>query len=294
MATALTGLSGLSGINAISQSDPFATPEERHGNPVNPYHSSFGEQATPYSWESLQTPAGSHGPYGLENQLLGDDMWFVEPAGMPMEDQTFQLQSPSNTRSHGAVHNITNSGPVHSQFDAINYQVAQMGNHALGDGTSQRMLETSLGLAQQDKWQEIWEINNGGSDVPPTTKQIAYQSGGFGAADTMANTYKKENEFGFDSKHQHRRFAIGSLPGNYMWMRPGGRPLFKTIAGPARPPIGGNSPFAGQDIGTTFGYDTGALLLNTPEEYIPPPAPNIQTRTPTFDNPNGTDSIEWW
>lgn len=293
MATALTGLQSLSGINAISQSDPFATPEERHGGPVGPRHYQWGEQAKPYSWESQMTPAGSHGPYGLENQLLGDDMWFIEPAGMPTDDPEFTYDSPTNTRSHGAVNNKI-AVRVPSQAESIWAQVDQMGNHAYSDGTSTKMQTNRLGDAKQDQWQEIWYVDNGSSDVPTTTKQIAYQANGFGAADSVSNAYHKANLFGYGSKHMHRRYATGPIPGNFMWMRPKGRPLFKTIAGPARPPIGGNSPFAGQDVGDAFAYDTGAVLLAQPEEYIPPPAPNIATRPSVYDNPYGTDSTEWW
>ena len=294
MAQALTGLQGLSGINAISQSDPFLSPEDRQGGPVNPYHSSFGEQAQPYSWESQMTPSGSHGPYGPENQLLGDDMWFIEPAGMPSDDPQFDYNMPNLTRSHGSVKNVTISGPVPSQADAINTQIQQMGNKASDLGTSRAMLHSESLAPLNDTWQEIWEVNNGSSDLPPITPQVAYQANGFGAADSTSNAYHKANEYGLDSKHQHRRFATGHLPGNYMWMRPKGRPLFKTIAGPARPPVGGNSPFAGQDVGYTFQYDTGAVLTNTPEEYIPPPAPNIATRQATYDNPYGTDGTDWF
>lgn len=293
MATALTGLEGLSGINAISQTDPFATPEERHGGPVGARHYQWGEQAVPYSWQSRITPGGSHGPYGLENQLLGDELWFCEPAGMAEDNPTFQYVSPDLTRSHASVNNRTQA-TVHSQYDSICEQLDQIDNHSQGDNTSSRMLTDKQGLAQQDDWREIWYVDNGSSDVPATTKQIAYQANGFGVNDAPSNAYHKANLFGWGAKHMHRRYAAGPIPGNYMWLKPGGRPLFKTIAGPARPPIGGNSPFSGQDVGDAFAYDTGAMLLNQPEEYIPPPAPNIAQRQAAYDDPSGTPPIEWY
>jgi hypothetical protein len=92
----------------------------------------------------------------------------------------------------------------------------------------------------------------------------------------------------------HRRYAAGHLPGNYMWMRPQGRPLFKTLAGPARPAIGNESPFAGDDLGFAFSYDTGAVLQSTPQEYVPPPSPNVNTYAPVYDDPYGTQAIEIW
>ena len=293
MATALGGLEGLSGINAISQSDPFATPEERHGGPVGPRHYQWGEQALPYSWQSQMTPGGSHGPYGLENQLLGDDMWFIEPAGMSTDDPQFTYQSPSLARTHGAVNNRINV-TVPSQYESINAQLDQMDNHGISDNTSSKMLTNAQGNAVQDKWTELWEINDGSTDLPAITKQFSHTAFGFGVNDAASNASRKVNAFGWGSKHQHRRYATGSIPGNFMWMRPQGRPLFKTIAGPARPPIGGNSPFTGQDVGDAFSYDTGAMLLAQPEEYIPPPTPNVVTRPTVYDNSQGTNPIEWW
>jgi hypothetical protein len=213
---------------------------------------------------------------------------------MPESNPQYDFNTPSLTRSHASVHNVTRDGPVPSQYDAINLQIAQMNNKLSDLGTSRKMLHSMELEPLNDHWQEIYEVNNGSSDVPVTTKQIAYQANGFGAADSTSNQYHKANAFGFDSKHQHRRFAVGHIPGNFMWMRPQGRPLFKTIAGPARPAVGGNSPFAGQDIGFSFSYDTGAVLQNTPEEYIPPPSPNVETRTATYDNPYGTDGTDWF
>jgi hypothetical protein len=287
----MPGLSALSGYNAISDSNPFASAEDRSGGAANPH---VIESHSDPAYQSQLTKAGSHGPYGLENQLLGDDMWFIEPADAPELNPEFDYNTPNLTRSHGSVSNIVSNGTVPSQYDSINLQIAQMDNKLSDMGTSRRMTHSQDLEPLNDHWQEIWEVDNGSSDVPDTTKQIAYQANGFGVADSVSNAYHKTNEFGFNSKHMHRRFAIGHIPGNFMWMRPQGRPLFKSIAGVARPPVGGNSPFAGQDVGFAFSYDTGAVLMNTPEEYIPPPSPNIATRDATYDNPYGTDGTDLW
>ena len=296
MAQALTGLSGLAGINAIAQPETtaFATPEERHGGPQNPYHGVWGEQARPFSYESLAVPAASHGPYGLENQLLADEMWFIEPAGMPESDPRFDENTPSLTRSHASVKNVTISGPVPSQYDAICQEIEQMDNKASDLGTAHSMQSNMLGFAKQDNWLEIWEVNTGNSDVPATTRQIAFQANGIGVNDAPSNVYHKSNLFGWGAKHFHRRYAQSPLPGNYLYLRPQGRPLFKTIAGPARPAIGIHSQFTGDDLGDAFAYNTGATLMNTPEEYIPPPAPLLTQRTSVYDDPNGTNPIEWY
>lgn len=289
-----SGLTGLAGYNAISNPSPFATPEQRMGGTAHPYHSHRGEQAIPYSWQSQLVPGGHPGPFGEENQLLADPMWFLEGAGSPEQDPLFDYNMPSLTRSHGSVHNVTLSGPLPSQADAINLQTQQMINKSSDLGTSRALSHDKRGYAQQDNWQELWEVNNGSDDIPPIGRQFSHQAFGFGVNDATSNVDHKANQFDLNAKHQHRRYAWNNIPGNFMWMRPGGRPLFKSMAGPARPPIGPDSYFAGQDIGFAFSYDTGATLMQTPEEYVPPPSPNVTQQTPVYGNAMGTDPIELW
>lgn len=291
---AVSGLNALSGYNAITDPSPFATPEERMGGVANPYHAHVGEQAIPYSYNSQAVPGARPGPRGLENQLLADELWFLEPAGGPFDDPDFDYNMPSLTRSHASVKNVTLSGPLPSQDTAINLQTVQMNNKLSDLHTSRQMTHDQLGDVQQDNWQELWEVNPGHSDVPDTTKQIAFQANGFGVNDAPSNAYHKANPYDLGSKHMHRRYAWNSIPGNYLWMRPGGRPLFKSIAGTARPPIGAGSQFEGQDLGFAFSYDTGATLMDTPVEYIPPPSPNIATYSAGYSDPMGTDPIDLW
>jgi hypothetical protein len=291
MANAISGLQPLAGINIISNDAAFATPEQRSGGTAHPYHGHIGEQAKPYAWQSQMTPGGSHGPYGPENQLLADEFWFIEPAGMPWEDPDVDLNTPSLTRSHASVHTVLPE-QIPSQYEAINAQTAVQGLHGSDRNTSRSMTRNSLGYAQQDNWHEIWELNDGSTDLPEVGKPFSHQANGFGVNDAASNASRKRNLFGYGDKHMHRRFAWSSIPGNYLWLTPRGRPLFKTMAGPARPAIGGNSPFAGQDIGAAFTYDTGAVLQDTPTEYIPPPSPNVESTTPAYTNDQGTDGFE--
>jgi hypothetical protein len=292
MANAMSGLTPLAGINIIKDDAAFATPEQRSGGTADPYHGNVGEQAKPYAWESRMTPGGSHGPYGPENQLLDDEFWFMEPSGMASDDPGFDRNTPSLTRSHGSVHNETVSGPIPSQDEAINKQISQMRNHASDLGTSDSMTEPSLAYVKQDNWHEIWDVDDGHSDLPEVGKPFSHQANGFGVNDAASNASRKINLFGYGSWHKHRRYAQSPIPGNYMWMRPQGRILFKTMAGPARPAVGGNSPFAGQDIGAAYAYDNGAVLQTTPTEYIPPPSPNIESVNPAYTNDQGTDGFD--
>ena len=289
----LSGINPLNGINIIKDDAAFATPEERHGGTVDAFHSFVGEQAQPYSWQSLQMPGASHGPYGPENQLLDDEYWFLEPAGIPSDGPDIDLNTPSLTRSHGSVHNVTISGPLPSQDEAINQQISQMGNHASDQNTSNSMMYNSLGYAKQDNWNEIWEVDNGSDDLPQQVKQFSHSAFGYGVNDAAMNLSRKQNAFGYGAKHMHRRFAMSAIPGNFLWMRPQGRPLFKTIAGPAKLPTGPESQFTGQDTG--FSFDPyGAVLMDTPTEYVPPPSPNVAAVSPAYTNDFGTDEIDWW
>jgi hypothetical protein len=292
---AISALNRLAGYNAISDPTPFATPEERMGGIASPFHAHKGEIAVPYSYQSLAVPGARPGPHGLENQLFADPMWFLESAGSPEEDPYFDYNMPSLTRSHGSVKNVTLSGTLPSQADSVNLQTVQMNNKLSNLGTSRQLQNDRLGDVQQDNWQELWEINPGHDDIPDTTKQIAFQANGFGVNDAPSNAYHKTNYLGqWGEKHQHRRYASNSIPGNYMWLRPGGRPLFKSIAGTARPAIGEDSQFTGQDLGFAFSYDTGAILMDTPQEYVPPPSPNIVAITPVYSDAMGTDPIDLW
>lgn len=296
------GLSGLSGLAATVQSDipnDFATPEQRYGGTVDPAHSDIGEQSKPYSWESLAMPGATHGPYGLENQLIDDPAQFTFfDAGSPMDDPLFDWNSPTNTRSHAAVHHrVEVDAP--NQYDAIMDQIEQSNDaHGQNDGTSRHMTMDQLGYAQQDNWQEIWEINPGETlleEIPMQAKS-ALPMGGFGNTDRTASQ-AHQNQYGFDSKHQHRRYtqvSLGHLPGNFMWLTPKGRPIHRNLPGPSRPPIGLDSQFTGDNLGAAFEYHTGAILQATPEAYVPPPTPNINTATPTYGNPMGTDGFEMW
>lgn len=299
MAGQISGLQPLTGIGIINKDAAFATPEQRYGGTADPRHSERGEQAQPYSWESLQTPGASHGPYGPENQLLDDEFWFLEPAGYPEQDPNFDRNSPNLTRSHGSINNkINNYGRVPSQAESVDLQIEQMNNKSSNLGTSKNMQYDQQGYAQQDNWLEIWEINDGNSDVPTQVKQFSHSAFGFGVNDAVMNLSRKINMFGYGDKHQHRRYAQSPIPGNYMWLRPNGRPLFKTVAGTARLPIGPNSQFTGanepgnpKDIG--FPFDPyGAVLQDIPQEYVPPPAPNIAPVTPAYTNDQGTDGFE--
>lgn len=286
---ALTGLTGIAGLQVRIVSDSQASPEDRSGAPANPKHGERGEQATPYIWESTMTPGGSHGPYGPENQMLGDEGWFYEPAGYDRDDPDFD-GTPS-TRAAPTVHG-TLSGPTPgtTPTDTARHLRQSMAAHAVNTGASLKAQHSAQGWALNDDWESYENINSGHTDVGEVPRQMMSSGFGFGTTDRV-QSFAKQNGFGFDSAHGGRRWASGSIPGNSYWMRPGGRPLVKSLAGPARPAIGPDSPFAGDNLGQNFSIG-GAILLDTPSEYVAPPQPNLAV--PRYYGDSADSGVEWY
>lgn len=264
---------GLNGIRGYQDPTPEATPEEVHGSPANPAHGNWGEQAEPYSWQSQLIPyAGKTSPRGPENQLLGSTTDFD---GMPAGQLGHDPYADLTPTTHAAPTNVTLSGALPSQFDAINQQLVQGAENRSTDlGGSRKYSLTELGDAQQDEWAGIWDVSDEPGKYPDGPAWSDTSQFGVGVNDRPGNPLRKRNGFGFDRGHHHRRFARGSIPGNYMWMRPGGRPMIKSLPGPARPAVGVDSPFTGDDLGASFGIQ-GAVLVSVPQEYAPPPGPQL-------------------
>lgn len=286
-----TRFPGMGPIRGYSDPEPWATAEEVHGGPADPYHGHAGEQAQPYSWESqISNYQGSHGPYGLENGLLGDEYALAgEPAGVLGSDPQADL---TPYRGHAAPMTRTLSGPLPSQYDAINEQLVPAAEIRSTDlGASRKFTETEQGDAQQDQWQEIWDVETGEEKYPAAQRWAgSIAIFGFGNNDRTVNDFRKVNRYDFNAGHHHRRFATGSIPGNYMWMLGKGRPLVKSMAGPARPAVGQDSPFTGDDLGMTYGIQ-GAVLTEVPTEYAPPPTPQM-VQPVNYDTP--APEIELW
>jgi hypothetical protein len=282
----LTGLTPVSGVYVAYVDRPEATPEERLGKPVNPRHAILKGGQKPS--RSQQTMAGSHGPYGPENQLLGDPGYVWESAGTESDDPYMDL-TPS---THAAPYpKGVASGRVPGETaDDIGEQLRQSrAIHAIDKGASRKMVTTQQGDLNFGQWVELWEINPGSVDQADLASQ--YKSSGFLFGTTDRNqSFARQNQYGFDSKHMHRRYADAPVPGNYMYLQPGERPMVKHSAGTARLPVGPSSPFAGDDTGFNFA-PYGALLQDQPTAYIPPPQPNIAPATITNDDNPG---IDWY
>jgi hypothetical protein len=159
--------------------------------------------------------------------------------------------------------------------------------HAVNTNASAEAYASSNPL--QDHWTGFWNTVLGEDIVAEGSNQVAFQANGFGVNDRTSNPFRKINPYGLNSSHRMRRYAVGSIPGNYQWMRPGGRPMVKTLAGPARPATG-EGPFYGQDIGRDYGIQ-GAVLMDPATEYQAPPQPYV---TPTTQGMESAPVIELW
>jgi hypothetical protein len=273
-------ITGMQRFRAVIQ--PEAPPESVHGGPSNPLHGHFGEQSQPYPWEEF---AGPHGPYGpAENELLSD---------LP-ESQTFAAGNITQDPSGDQTPYHSHAGPMIKGMEMdrgpqgnarVLAQSAQA--HAVRTRAALKGIQSSNPL--QDHWNGFWNTVEGETILPEVGGQVAYQANGFGVNDRTSNPYHKTNPYGLNASHRMRRYAIGSIPGNYQWMKPGGRPMIKTLAGPSRPATG-EGPFSGQDPTQSYGIQ-GVVLQDPATEYSAPPQPYV---TPTTQGQMSAPAIELW
>jgi hypothetical protein len=176
--------------------------------------------------------------------------------------------------------------------DAVSRQLEQSRTiHASNLNSSAGADLVAGGAALQDDWKAFFDVDSGNSNLQRPPAQIAAAAGGWGSR-SREGGLAAQNEYGFDSHHFHRRYAAGSIPGNYMWMRPGSRPMIKSMPSSARPPVGSNSPFAGQDLGASFGY-AGAVLMDPATEYVAPPTPYVAPATQATPS-DAAPEIAWY
>jgi len=277
MTRPLTGLSGLAGYQVLIDEDSQASPEERMGNVADERHSKPLAEDTIARGSRMGEPRG---PYGPDNQMLGDESWFWEPGGDPYQDPAFD-HTPSNRA--GPFPKGILSGPIGGPGpDDTAPKLAQLAALHGVDTNADIRSQTAGTQALNDDWEFIDQLNPGNDELATLPKQSMSSGYGWGTRD-RTQSMARQNEYGFDSTHQHRRWANGQIPGNYMWLQPGGRPMVKTMAGPSRPAIGVDSPFTGQDLGVTFDVN-GAILQNVPSEYVPPPNPKLSATPDTYEN----------
>lgn len=269
-ATAPTGLQGLQPLTPTSANPDEATAVERLGGPANPIHAIPGETAEPYPWEVF--PGQTHGPYGLDNQLLsayGSGCLLAANAGDMSQDPTADYQP------------ITHAAPWPKGVpqslrpeDQLPRREQQNDIHAENMGGSRQSLYSPTLSGENDDWTSFTEVSPGESGQVPIPSQVMTGgTGGFGSTD-RTQSMQQQNEYGFDSSHRHRRWGTAPIPGNTLWMMPGGRPIVRMLRGTAQVPVGKDSPFTGQVPENAF-TTSGAALYDIPAEYTGPPSPAL-------------------
>lgn len=282
-----TGLQGLTGLQGYVNSQPEATAEEIQGSAANPAHEkNFWEEPEQYPWESAIAgfsgttyppvpPIAGVGdsPDTLAAGYLGQD---------PTGDYTPRTHAAPWPKGLDGIR-AGNQQP-HGNAD---YLQQSMDIHASKTNAGAAMLYDPTLEAQNDDWTAFYDVEPGNTMLDSnigSQGKSGFAPGGFGSH-SREQSNAIQNNYGFDSAHMHRRWATGSVPGNYMWMKPGGRPMVKSLPGPARPPVGPSSPFAGQDVswGFTASGPVGGVLTNAPTSYQQPPTPYVAPTQPVQD-----------
>lgn len=273
----MANVPGINPVTGFIVDQPEGMPFEIHGYPVHPAHSRPGEQASPYPWEVIPM-----GPYpGMMNPVDGM-ITEVGNDGDPLK-AGYLAQDPTADQTpayHAAPFPTENpSEPMGDQLDMAERlagstrQLLQSASiHASNLGASLKKLFLPQMLARQDNWEGFFNPETGNDIIPTVPKAIGYTAFGYGVNDHISNPMAKINQYGFNTAHRHRRYATGPIPGNTMWMRPGGRPMVRSFTGVDHFPLTG--AFANDDPGATFGYQ-GAVLQNVPSEYVAPPEPAL-------------------
>ncbi len=289
----VTPLTGLMGTTGYDNQNPEATPEQVHGGYVDPNHSNWGEQANPYPWQRPQDGLGVHGPYGPQNGLLEDEnaQTAALAAGVITDDPTGD-RNPYGPGQHAAPWPKDPIGDQSVRPDNVVRQRLQSASiHASDLGASDKHLYEPTLYANNDEWTDFYTVDHGTSLQPQGVPQaVGIVVGGWGSTDRV-NSHAHQNSFGFDSAHLHRRWATGSMPGNYMWMKPGSRPMVRSNTGLRNFPTGQDSPFEGDDTTSAYGID-GAILSTPPAEYTAPPQP-VTTAAYDSNYAGGTMETGW-
>jgi hypothetical protein len=265
----MAGPSPVQGVTGLYDPTPEATAEEIWGGPADPAHGGGRDPSTGYI--ETQFYGGPHGPYGLDNQLLGVDMAVVytEGAGLIGDDPRADLQP----QTHAAPWPKGLSDRQSVQPDDVTDGIRESFLiHSMDQGMKRQFDAME---AKNDTWQDVDYTDPGTPTLQAQVpKQVGAVAGLRGSTDRV-QSLQLQNEHGFDSAHVHRRYATGNIPGNFQWMIPGSRPLRHDRMG-AIPniPTGEDSPFTGDDVGQSFSTQ-GAVLEVLPTEYQEPVTPSL-------------------
>lgn len=269
----MNGVSGLTGLTINGGQE--ASPQQKYGDPVDPRHAESANLPK-QPWEVY--PGEPHGPYGTENGLLGMPI-ASSGGGILLNDPTADRQP----LTHGAPwpKGVDQTVEPEGEADSLreSYEI-----HSSGFGFGRRAWSNPASAPSTDPagYQDI-ELVDPGSFVRPLAdmpdQQKGMPIGGAGQRDRV-QSFAPQNQYGFDSAHVIRRWGRNGLPGNFLWMQGGFRPLVSARVGPAVIPTGPDSPFAGQSGKRGYGPQSSALF-QLPAPYVVPPEPAQATDYPS-------------
>lgn len=286
----LTGLTGLSFASIDPQ--PQADPIEMQGGPVDPGHSGQGLQPGPFPYDIPQWGTEVMGPYGTDSMLVAEEETFptfgagsVTQTGDPEFDYT-----PYQTHAAPWPRDPFGDGSM-SPENTARQLIQSAAIHAVKTNASGKMIYASGLYPGNDEWVEYQSTTPGTSLQPEGVPQsVGTTVGGFGSRDVV-NSRAPQNQYGFDSAHLHRRVRTGGVEGNFMWMKPGSRPLVRNLPGAMRLPVGQVSPFAGQNVQEAYAPGAG-VLTEIPPDYTAVPQPLTQA-LPQIDGGPQPGFEEW-
>lgn len=266
-------LSGLRGIapKAVVVSNPQGTADAVHGGSADPRHANTTINDI-YPWQGVPSPGAQyyHGPYGIDEEILGFPL-LVIPAGAPGQDPRADL---TPVKGHAAPWPTT--GPrdsAHRDTAHAARDLQQLADiHASDTGASR---EVTYNLPEPaGRWRRFGYVSAGESNLAHgMPRQLMGSVMGAGSTDRI-HGMARQNEYGFDGAHVAERYVRQPIPLNYMWLRPGGRPMVTDPHGNTNTRDGQDSPYAG-DVGlqrSTYSAQ-GAALMVQPSEYMAPPEP---------------------
>lgn len=272
--TSTTPLQPLSGL---ADPTPEASPEQIAGDPADPRHGELGEVSRPYPWEGIAE--GPHGPFGMENGLLGGPFPMYLVAGQLRDDPTGDYQPLTRAAPFpkGLPSGLTDPDTEASRLrESVSIHSSDM------NGAARNEYAPTLD-PNRDNWAFVDRQDAGESLQVPLPKQTQGVSGGWAHRD-RTQSGAPQNDYGYDQMHVGRRFAHNSIPGNYMNLQPHSRAMMHPQPSGAKLPTGDFSPFTGDDVGQAFGTH-GAVLTEIPPEYSGPIDPALQTPVSDYSTP---------
>lgn len=273
VAGGLTGLSGLQPPEAVI-AVPEASAAEVQGGSADPRHA-LGSLGDVYPWQLTGVPGAYHAPYGTANELLAGPPDAMG-AGSPLQDPRADLTPATHAAPYPTL-GLRDSVPSDADHGAADL-VQLAGIHRSDTGASQ---EVTYNIDEpRGNWAAIQYDTAGqtllASGMP---RQLMGSIMGRGSTDRVQGM-ATQNSYGLDGLHEFSRYSQAGVPGNYMWLRPGGRPLVIEAHGNTNTFDGQDSPFAGSGLQKQTRTVRGAALMNQASEYIAPPEPVLAAPLP--------------